>query len=305
MANISVTSSFNASMEAMTTKTPGHCDQWNTRHQQLLGNDQYLKDQVDKMLVSGAGSHNAIYRGKNLTNVYTVDQICTMISNGSFSDIFIGDYFDVSITTSLGGTETVRCMIADLDTFLSNGDPSVSRHHAVIVPKDCFKTTAKMNDTAVTTGGYTGSAMHTTVLPIYAAALQTALNNHIITHRSLLTNSISTTGNSNAGAGFTGYANNWAWTDAVLSLMSEIQLYGSTVLSSSFYDTGERNTQFNLFRHDPARKIAGQGHGGGRMWYWLGAVVSASAFAYCAGRGYSDYGGASAEGCVRPYFLIG
>ena len=305
MANLAVTSQFNTAMEAMTTKTPGHCDQWNSRHEQLLGNDQYLKDQMDKMLVNGAGSHNAIYRGKNLTNIYTVDQICAMISDGTFSDLFIGDYFDVSINTSIGGTETVRCVIADLDTFVLNGDTAVSKHHAVIVPKDCFKTTAKMNDTNVTTGGYVGSKMVTTTLPIYATALQTALKNHIITHRSLLTNSVATTGNSNAGAGHVGYSNNWAWTDTLLSLMSEIQLYGSTVLSSSFFDTGERNTQFNLFRHNPAAKIAGQGHGGGRMWYWLSAVVSASAFAGCSNIGISHTGDASAEGCVRPYFLIG
>ena len=264
-----------------------------------------LKDQVDKMLVSGAGSHNAIYRGKNLTNVYTVDQICTMISNGTFSDLFIGDYFDVSINTSLGGTETVRCVIADLDTFLLNGDTAVSKHHAVIVPKDCFKTTAKMNDTNVTTGGYVGSKMVTTTLPIYATALQTALNNHIISHRSMLTNSIATTGNSNAGAGFVGYSNNFAWTDTLLSLMSEIQLYGSTVFSSSFYDIGECNTQFNLFRHDPAKKIAGRGHGGERAWYWLSAVASASAFALCNSYGVGGNTYASDGGCVRPYFLIG
>ena len=305
MTNLTVESKFNVQMEAMTTKTPGHCDQWNTRHKQLLDNDQYLKDQVDKMLQNGAGAHNAIYRGKNLGAQYTVDQICAMISNGTFSDIFIGDYFDVSINTELGGAETVRCVIADLDTFLQNGDTGVTKHHAVIVPKDCFKTLAKMNDTNVTTGGYTGSKMYTDNLPVYASALQTALNNHIISHRSLLTNAVSTTGNSNAGAGFTGYASNWSWYDVTLSLMSEIQLYGSTVLSSSFYDTGERNTQFNLFRHNPAMKIAGKGHGGSRYWYWLSAVVSASAFALCGSYGFSNIGDASAEGCVRPYFLIG
>lgn len=305
MANLTVESDFNVQMEAMTTKTPGHCDQWNTRHQQLLGNDQYLKDQIDKMLLDGAASHNAFYRGKDLTNIYTIDQICTMISNGTFADIFIGDYFDVSITTELGGTETVRCVIADLDTFWNNGDTALTRHHAVIVPKDCFKTTAKMNDTNVTTGGYYNSVMHQTTLPIYAEALKTALNNHIITHRSLLSNGVSTTGDSNAGAGYTGYANGWAWYDTVLSLMSEIQVYGSTVLSSSFYDTGERNKQFSLFMLNPAMKIAGQGHNGSRMWYWLSAVVSASAFARCNDYGYSNRHNASAGGCVRPYFLIG
>ncbi len=51
MANLKVEPKFDTNMEAMTTKTPGHCDQWNTRHQQLLDNDEYLKQQK----VDGAG----------------------------------------------------------------------------------------------------------------------------------------------------------------------------------------------------------------------------------------------------------
>ena len=101
MSELTVTSKFNAKMEEMTTKTPGHCDQWNTRYQQLLGNDQFLKDQVDKILTGSAASHNAIYRGADLKQKHTLDQIFSMIQSGTFDDIFIGDYFDVSITTSL------------------------------------------------------------------------------------------------------------------------------------------------------------------------------------------------------------
>lgn len=178
--------------------------------------------------------------------------------------------------------------------------------YAVIVPKDCFKTKAKMNDTNETTGGYAGSKMHTETLPVYAEALQTALNNHIISHRELLSTAVSTTGNSNAGAGFTGYASSWAWSDCLLRLMSEIQVYGSTVLSSSFYDTGNANIQFPLFRLAPNLKVAGLGHNGSRMWYYLSAVVSAAAFAYCSNYGRSSvYASAAGDGGVRPYFCIG
>ena len=48
MSNLAVNPSFSTDMEAITTNTPGHCDQWNTRHQQLLGNDQYLYDNLKK-----------------------------------------------------------------------------------------------------------------------------------------------------------------------------------------------------------------------------------------------------------------
>lgn len=287
-------------MTAMERTTPAHYDEWNVRHQQLLDNDKYLNEQFVNVFSNSAAAHNSIYRGKNLTDVYTVDEICQRISAGTFEDLYIGDYFDISITTSLGGTETVRCVLAGFDIMWNNGDTAFTKHHAVIVPKDCFKTTAKMNDTNETTGGYAGSKMHTETLPVYAEALQTALNNHIISHRELLSTAVSTTGNSNAGAGFTGYASGWAWKDCLLRLMSEIQVYGSTVLSSSFYDTGNANIQFPLFRLAPNLKVAGLGHNGSRMWYYLSAVVSAAAFARCNLIGYSCGSSAAGDGGVRP-----
>ena len=291
-------------MEAMERTTPAHYEEWNRRHQQLLDNDKYLNDQFLNVMADNAASHNSIYRGKNLTNVYTVDEICKRISDGTFKDLYIGDYFDKSITTSLGGTETVRLVLAGFDVMWNNGDTALTKHHAVVVPKDCFKTKAKMNETSVTTGGYAGSDMHTKVLPVYAAALQNVLNNHIITHRELLTTAVSATGNSNAGAGYTGYASAWEWQDCQLRLMSEIQIYGSTVFSSSFYDTGNANIQFPLFRLAPNLKVAGLGHNGGRMWTWLSAVVSAAAFAICYYDGISSGYGAAGEGGVRPISCI-
>lgn len=91
----------------------------------------------------------------------------------------------------------------------------------------------------------------------------------------------------------------------IVSIMSEIQVYGSTVLSSSFYDTGCDNIQFPLFRLAPNLKVAGLGHNGSRWWYWLSAVVSAGAFAYCNYDGNSNFSDAAGDGGVRPYFCIG
>ena len=292
-------------MQAMERTTPAHCDEWNRRHQQFLDNDKFLHEQMKNVFVDNAGFHNSIYRGKDLTNVYTIDEICDRIEPGTFEDLYVGDYFDVSITTEFGGTETVRLILAGFDIFWNNGDTAFTKHHAVIIPKDCFKTPAKMNDTSVTTGGYAGSKMHTTVLPVYAAALQIALNNHIISHRELLTTAVSTTGNSNAGAGQIGYASAWEWRDCLLRLMNEIQLCGSTVLSSSFYDIGNGNIQFPLFRLAPHLKVAGLGHNGSRMWQYLSAVVSAAAFAYCSVDGNSFSNAAAGDGGVRPYSCIG
>ncbi len=42
----------------------------------------------------------------------------TVLSPVPFEDLYIGDYFDKSITTSLGGTETVRLILAGFDLVL-------------------------------------------------------------------------------------------------------------------------------------------------------------------------------------------
>ena len=256
---------------------------------------------------NGAAIHNGIYRGKDLTDVYTDAQIHAMIADGSFKDLFVGDYVIKTINTSYGGSERVKFIFAGFDLFLHDGDTETTAHHAVMLPEDSFKTLAAMNGSNTTANGYKGSAMHSTVLPVYAAAIKAAFSNYVLTHREIISNAISTSGASMAGAGFTGYASGWGWEDITLRLMNEVQLYGCTVLSSSFYDVGNANMQFPLFRLNPAKKVAGQGFEGAvssRYTFWLSAVASATNFCRCSLNGVADYYGASDARGVRPYFLL-
>lgn len=259
---------------------------------------------------NNAAAHNGIFRGKNLTNVYTIDQIVAKIANGTFEDLYIGDYFDITISTSFTTSEVVRCVLAGFDTYWNNGDTPFRNHHAVIVPKNCFTATAKMNTGNTTVGGFVGSNMWTTILPVYKDALQSALGNHILEHKTLLTNTINADLNSNAGAGFKGASSNWAWTITYLSLLSEIQVYGSNVFSSSFYDTGCDNLQLPLFALDPTAKVCKLGgtddaSASNRYWYWLRNVASASHFALVSSSGYSTHSHVSDSAGVRPLFCIG
>lgn len=268
----------------------------------------FKSEELKSAAVTGnAGTHNGIFRGKDLTHVYNIEEICKRINAGTFDDLFIGDYFDVTISTSYTTSEVVRCIIAGFDMYYMNGDISLTKHHAVIVPKNCFTATHKMYETGTITGGYFGSDIHTTVLPVYAEALKkTALNNHIIKYKDLLTTGISNTGTSMAGAGYVGYSNKWEWKETELRLMSEVQVYGCTVLSSSFYDVGCANLQLPLFRLDPRSKIAGLGGiADNRAWCWLSSVASGTLFALVHGGGHSSYGGVSLAHGVRPLFLIG
>lgn len=258
---------------------------------------------------NNAAAHNGIFRGKDLTSL-GIEEICSRISSGLFTDLYIGDYFDITISTSFTTSEVVRCVLAGFDTYWNNGDTPFRSHHAVIVPKNCFTATAAMNPTNTTDGGFVGSNMWTTILPVYKDALQSALGNHILEHKTLLTNTIGADLNSNAGAGFKGASSNWAWTSTYLSLLSEIQVYGSNVFSSSFYDTGCDNLQLPLFALDPTAKVCKLGgtddaSASNRYWYWLRNVAFASRFAFVDNYGTSGCGNASDSGGVRPLFCIG
>lgn len=257
---------------------------------------------------NNAAAHNGIFRGKDLTSL-GVNEICSRISNGSFEDLYIGDYFDITINAE--GSEVVRCILAGFDTYWNNGDnPAFTNHHAVIVTKNCLKTTHAMNPTNTTVGGFIGSDMWTTVLPLYNTAFGSVLGSHLLSHRTLLTKTMNAELASNAGAGFKGASSDWGWYDTKLSLLSEIQVYGSNVFSSSFYDTGCDNLQLPLFALDPTAKVCGRGGNGAgsetaRQWYWLRNVASASYFALVYDNGYSTCANASAGSGVRPLFCIG
>lgn len=260
-------------------------------------------DDVYDVLNYNALNHNGIYRGKDLTDVYTIEQMHSMVHSGNFDDLFLGDYINVSITTALPGetvkTETVSLMIAAFDYYYNIGDTALTTHHVIFVPRDAgFSTTSKMNDTNTTVGSYLHSYMHQTVLPCYADSLRTALNNHLLSHRTILSNDVNTSTPSMAGAGITGATTGWEWTTVELQLMNEVQVYGTTIWSSSAYDVGADNRQLPVFKFITPVQF-------GRPAFWLRSVVSSTYFALCNGTGYASATGASNALYVRPHLLFG
>lgn len=156
-----------------------------------------------------------------------------------------------------------------------------------------------MNDTDTTEGGYAGSEMHTTTLPTIVTNLQKALGSHLLKRRVLLTNSISATAVSGAGAAWIGSSNSWDWTDAYATLMSEVQVYGAAVFSSSGYDVGVACQQLPIFKFINHVRLA-------RVSFWLSAVVSATNFAYAHYVGFpSNHNASDSDIGVRPLIVIG
>lgn len=230
-----------------------------------------------------AGSHNAIYRGKNLGTSVTAAQWAS-IQAGTFLDMYIGDYWVIN-------GRTYR--IAAFDYWLNYGDTACNVHHIVIVP-DAVLYLEKMNDSSVTTGGYAGSKMYTT----YLADAKTTIKGdfgaaHILVHREYLTNAITN-----------GYASADAVYDSDIELMNEAMVYGTDFftphnsLGATIPSTHTIGTsQLPLFALDHSRIC-------NRSYWWLRDVVSAANFADVAHNGACNCSGASDPLGVRPAFGI-
>ena len=207
--------------------------------------------------------------------------------------------------------------IAGLDTMMNNGDQGsgVNYHHAVMVAGQGFGGTqhfgrSRMNATNTTEGGYLASEMNTLVLGEVTSTGSTAADatinqqlyaefgSHLKTTRELVSNAVNATGYNRFG-GATGCANSWGWISAQAVLMSEVEVYGATVWSSSGYDTGNANVQLPLFAFS---KQAQNNHS---VYWWLKNVASAADFCYVYKNGCADYNSAgNASVCVRPRFII-
>lgn len=223
-----------------------------------------------------------IYRGKNLGAVVTEEQK-TNIQNGTFKGFFLGDYWTI-------GSYTWR--IVDFDYWYNCGDTAFTTPHLVIMPdKPLYN--AQMNETNITTGGYTGSLMYTENLAQAKTLAASAFGDLILTHREYLTNAV-TDGHASAGA----------WFDSTLDLPNEIMMYGCHVYAAmnngtvipTNYTIGK--TQLALFTVVP--KLISN-----RATFWLRDVVSSANFALVNANGITYFHYASNSFGVRPVFAIG
>lgn len=250
-----------------------------------------VEDKLAPLILENAGSHNSIFRGKNLGSTVTAAQYAA-IANGTFKDLYIGDYW------TIGG---VNYRIAAFDYYFNTGDTACTKHHAVIVP-DTQLYTAQMHNTSsgsyesgaanTTEGGYVGSDMYKTGLEKAKTTIKAAFAGHVLSHRLYLTNAVAN-----------GRPSNGAWFDSEVDLMTEHMVYGNGVFSPvsdgssvpTNYRIGKSQLPLFMFRPDLISN---------RQWYWLRDVVSAASFACVYSNGHADYGNASHAGGVRPAFLI-
>ena len=250
-----------------------------------------IDDLLKVIVPKNAGTHNGIYRGKDITDLFYDGTLSQQIAAGTFDDVFIGDYI-------IGKVSKRKYLVADINYRLNMGDTECKTPHILMIPERIMGT-AKMNDTNITTGAYVGSKMYIEYLmPFKEVIYNDFESEHIVSHRNLFANATTN-----------GYESAGGWFHSDIELMNEIMVYGSNIFhniqngANLAYNYTMDKQQLSLFRLKPDLTVA-RNDAGERYWYWLRDVVSASDFAYVGNYGGAYYNSASGSGGVRPAFLI-
>lgn len=241
-----------------------------------------INDLSEKLLTSGAGSRNCIYRGKYLGNGVSAEQYAE-IAAGTFNNLYIGDYWTIG---------RINYRIAAFDYYYNTGDKKCTTHHVTLVP-DTSMYTHCMNDTNVTNGAYVGSKMYISGLDQAKSTITEAFgSDHILNHRQYLQNATTMD-----------YVSGGSWYDSTVELMTEQNVYGCKIFGNcingtSFpVDSTIDKSQYPLFTYRPDMIS-------NRAVFWLRDVASSVFFASVALRGDASAGGARGECGVRPAFSI-
>lgn len=241
------------------------------------------------------GAHNSIWRGDELlAHFFDLDALSTAVANGDFSDIYVGDTITVEMNAIDGyedNPQTVVWVVMGINIYYNNGENVATYghdNHLVLVPKDALGSMT-MNSTP-TSGksdnldnhsilqAYAGSDMAILHLPAYEPVIRGSLGGHVLPTYELLSNKMDATKTSGGFSGYSGASSDWGWKLKYTSLLSEVEVYGTRIASSSMYDIGNRCMQLPGFSLNPTLKIKGLYHGGGRCDWWLSAVADSEAF---------------------------
>ena len=243
----------------------------------------------------GAEAHNAMWGGRNITAAFNNGTVSANIANGTFRDIFPGDYITKQVTIS-GTTYTVNWVIADCDYWINKS--GMTALHVAIVPQlPIFN--ARMNATNTTEGGYAGSEMYRSVIPACATGIVSAFGSgHILTFNDTISNSVDTSHVSSGIPQYMGTPVWWGmWVSVQCNLMSEKMVYGAPICSAGAADNIMASRQMSAFRLSE-RLI------NNRQAWWLRDVVSSAYFADVYSNGTASANYASDVGGVRPFALL-
>lgn len=196
-------------------------------------------------------------------------------------------------------------VIAGLNPMKGTVTPyRINQNHVglIVIPHTTQAWNASGNTSTGANGrgaGYKNCDLHyylkNTVLPHAQNDLGSA---NLLAHNKLLTCAVNTSGYNKYGSA-TGCSSNWEWEEnCYISALSEVQVYGGTVWSSSGYDTGEACRQLDVFKNYSHTEIFGD------EYPWLRDVASATVAALAGDSGHATHDPASFAGYVAGLILF-
>lgn len=245
---------------------------------------------LKSIIPKNAGSHNSIYRGEDITDLFYNGTLTTQIAAGTFDDIFVGDYI-------IGNVSNTKYLVADIDYRYNSGDTLTTTHHILMFPETIMGR-EKMNDTATTTGAYTGSKMRTTTLSTYQTIIQNDFgSNHILQHRNRFAKAVNN-----------GCESSTDFYDSVIDLMNEHMVYGcdvwhNLVPNSNMTVARIDKKQLSIFRYRPDLILAKDTNNVKKDW-WLRDVSNSTKFACITDANQTNNLDANNNMGIRPAFLI-
>lgn len=225
---------------------------------------------------TNVGVHNSLYRGASLGS--SVTPYLQAIRNGSFSGLYLGDYW-----TYAG----VTWRIVAFNYFINIGEPPFRQNHIIVVPdKSLFK-----------------EAWSTTI-PDQRSYVDSTLNQSTMTQASRMAESLFNRSNmvgvwTRVATGYdgNGVVKDWRWYNPHINIMDEAMLWGTSIFDDSL-SRGIHHNQFPAFRLNPALVNIEEE-------YWLRERASAQTAVYMKSTGQFSHAPLNYSFGVRPYLAIG
>ena len=160
-----------------------------------------INTKLSRIYTNNAMAHNAVPRGANLGTSITAAQM-QAIRNGSFDNLYIGDYWPLNI-----GNYNLIAFIVGLNLFCGNinvdTNKALTKPHAVVmITPGTTRYNVTINDTNTCEGHYLGSRLYREFIPEFLELLEATVGaDNIIEMYDYAADSIDANGNINHRTG--------------------------------------------------------------------------------------------------------
>ena len=225
---------------------------------------------------TNVGVHNSLYRGASLGS--SVAPYLQAIRNGSFSGLYLGDYWTYS---------GVTWRIVAFNYFINIGDPPFRQNHIIVVPDNSLFREA-----------------WSTTNPDQRSYVDSTLNQSTMSQASRMAESLFNRSNmvgvwTRVATGYdgNGAVKDWRWYNPHINIMDEAMLWGTSIFDDTL-SRGIHHNQFPAFRLNPALVNIEDD-------YWLRERASAQTAVYMKSTGQFSHAPLNYSFGVRPYLAIG